>query len=180
MKKTLIKISLFAIICFLIDYSIGTFIGQYAKEYKRDTRINKILTDSIKADVICIGSSRSAFNLRPELIVKNKNLSAFNLGFPGSNIEFHRDILRLIEKLSYQPKHIILNIDAPVYFQDVEGYVYQNIALEPYVYDNQINHLVCSHSEKNELVSNISKTYRQNMNFYNAVKYFFKSHLLTF
>lgn len=174
MKKTLIKITLFAIICFLIDNSIGTFIGQYAKEYKRDTRINKVLTDSIKADVICIGSSRSAFNLRPELIVKDKKLSAFNLGFPGSNIEFHRDILKLIGKLSYQPKHIILNIDAPVYFQDVDGYVYQNIALEPYVYDDEINHLVCSHSEKNEIASNISKTYRQNINFYNAVRHFVK------
>lgn len=174
MKKLSIKILLFLAVCIMIDFSIGTILEKNGKKRFRDRRLELVLEDKLATDLICIGSSRAAFNIRPLVLNENLNISSFNLGFTGSNINFHKDIINLTTRLSTRPKYILLVIDEPVYFKDFEGYVYQEEKLEPFVYDDQINGFLCDRSEKKEWVTYISKCYRQNVNFFNTLNYFIR------
>src|SRR6185369_9397880 len=105
--KALILLSLFL----LIDRVIGNFIFYVGQTLKGDKRFEHIIRNKNKTDILILGSSRSARDIIASELTYKTKLSAYNLGFPGSNIDFHMQLLKLIIDNEIAPKFIVLAVD---------------------------------------------------------------------
>jgi len=134
-----------------------------------------LINNKINTDVIILGSSRSLNGIDPATIEKETNLTCSNLSYSGSNILFHETVLDLVLQSSHQPKTIIYNIDddASLVNMDKE-IIYKETVLYPYVDHHFINQKVAECLDKNAWITTISSTYRNNINFLNALKYLSK------
>lgn len=162
---------LFVLILIVMDQVVGTIISTLAKKQARDNRIGLLLDEQINSEVVIIGSSRALNNYSPSIITKKSGLSCYNLGVSGSNILFHETILDLVLSSKIKPKVIIYNIDDYGAFFNVEGIIYRKDVLFPYVENPIINRELCEQLDKKYYATYVSKTYQQNINFINAVKY---------
>lgn len=162
---------LFVIILIVSDQVVGRVISMLAKKQNRDNRIGLLLDGKINADIAIIGSSRALNNYSPDIISKQTGLSCYNFGVSGSNILFHETMLDLILQQDHKPQILIYNIDDRGVLFAVDGIVYRKDVLYPYVDNSLINRKVCEQLKKRYFATFLSETYRQNVNFINAVKF---------
>ncbi len=169
--KKYIKYILFILIFISGDIFIGYVLSVFSKKQKYDNRIELILENKIEADVVIIGSSEALNDYSPEEIKLNTGLSCYNLGQSGSNPIFHETILDLVLKSAHKPKLVIYNVDDYAALYTKSGIIFRKDVLYPYVDNPFICKKINSELGKNELATSISYTYRQNVNFINALKY---------
>lgn len=166
------KILLFFTLIVVLDRVVGNLIQKYALEYHFDNRIELLLENKLDRDVLVIGSSRALNGIDPETIQNNTGLSCFNLAYSGSNVQFQETILDLILAQENKPKYIIYNLDDPGTLVDYGGLVvYRKEELFPYVHYEAINKIICDRLNKSYFATRFSKTFLQNVNFTNALKY---------
>jgi len=172
MKNRIFKYSLFVILVLAADQLVGTFIAHFSAKQVRDNRVELLLNKEINSEIIILGSSRALNNYNPEIISATTGLSCYNLGVSGSNILFHETMLDLVIQYGNQPKMIIYNIDDYGTLFKMDGVIYRKDVLYPYVDNGLIHKNISRETKKNEIASMLMKTYRQNVNFNNAIKYF--------
>lgn len=153
------------------DQLVGSFISHFAIKQTRDNRIGLLLDKKINSQIYIIGSSRALNNYSPEVISKITGKSCFNMGVSGSNIIFHELVLDLILESAKKPELIIYNIDDFGTLYKMDAVVYRKDVLYPYVDNGTINRSICEQTGKNEIASILMKSYRQNVNFINSLKY---------
>jgi hypothetical protein len=108
---TIKKVLLFLILLIFLDFVVGEIIfslykkakfGVSAQEYYSMMKTNE--------ELLIFGSSRAAYHFNPDIISKNTNLTAYNLGREGLGIHYHHALLLgILER--YKPKVILLDLN---------------------------------------------------------------------
>ncbi|AMO21183.1 hypothetical protein B0A78_06630 [Flavobacterium columnare NBRC 100251 = ATCC 23463] len=148
MKKFLRKLFLFAAVFFIIDKLFYVFI-HLSPNYQVDNRIELLLQGKINKDIIVLGSSRGAMNIIASQIEKETGQSAYNIAFPGSDVEFHNFILKTLLKYNKKPKTIIFSVDEPFELIPTTSITYRLDRLYPLVKYNYINQELINRGDRN-------------------------------
>jgi hypothetical protein len=130
----LVKLFLFLIIVFFLDYTIGNILKYlYSKQESGFLYRTTYSIDSTKADILIFGASRANHNYYPLAFENRLHMSCYNTGRDGNSIFYHFAILKSILK-RYSPKVAILDFSREEFGRDQESYDRLS-ALLPY-YDN--------------------------------------------
>jgi hypothetical protein len=171
MKNFLLKSLIFVVLFFSIDFIISKFISYGAINRQNDRRLDKLLNGEFKYDVLIMGSSRASYDIIPKEIINSTKLSTFNFGYPGSNIDFHETLLRLVINSGQSPKYLILVLDDNKELLENKDLKYRFDALFPYTKNDSIKEILIGRNKKNFLISKVSNTYNENQNLIPALYY---------
>ncbi len=170
-KKRVFRYLLFVILLVVADRIIGEAISTLSKKQIRDNRIGLLIENKIPAQIYILGSSRALNNYSPEVITAITGKTCYNLGVSGSNIIYHETILDLILTGDTKPEIIIYNIDDYGTLFFAENIIFRKDVLYPYIDNDLINKKVSEVLDRNVTATEICDSYRQNINFINALKY---------
>lgn len=171
MTKFLIKIALFITLFFFVEKIFYVFL-HISPNLEADKRLEKLITGKINKDIIILGSSRGARNVISSQIEDSLHLSAYNLSYPGSDVEFHEFILRTLLKFNKPPKILILVVDDPSELLVAETINFRNDVLYPLSKYNYINNELIKRGEKNYLSHFLILSRINKMNFNLSYKKF--------
>lgn len=110
--KVTIKLLSFILLIYIMDQAIG-FSANYLLWNKDNNGL--IAVEMIKRtinydpDIVILGSSRAKFHYNPQVMEKELGMSVFNLGIDGSNLYYHLNVLRILNK-HIKPKYIVYDI----------------------------------------------------------------------
>lgn len=112
MKRIIIRLIIFILLCFLLDRAIGT-IGAYFYSHAQSgyTRHNYYIGHLMKEEIIILGSSRAARHYNPTIISDSTGSSCYNCGIDGMGIIHDFGKLQML-KARYMPKMIVMDITA--------------------------------------------------------------------
>lgn len=150
MKKFLLKISLFALLLFIIDKGFYYFLDQ-APKLEYDKRLEAVINGNMNKDLLVLGSSRGAGNIIASQIEKETQLTSYNLSYPGSNVMFHEFILKSLLQFNKAPKTIVFSIDNPYEFIPEKSLLFRLDRLYPLSKYNFINQELIAQEERNVL-----------------------------
>ena len=116
-----------------------------------DKRLELLLNGKINKEVIIMGSSRGAYNIIAGQIEKETGKKAYNISYAGSDIDFHFFLLKTLLKFNNKPETILLSIDNPYEFLDVESSDFRFDRLYPLEKYNYINDELVKRNDKSKL-----------------------------
>jgi hypothetical protein len=150
MKKFLLKVLVFAV-CFFIAEKVFYIFIYVSPGLEKDKRLEKVVTGHMDKDVIILGSSRGARGILASRIEEKTGLSAYNLSYPGSNVEFHEFLLRALLEFNTAPRTVLLVVDDPVELLPAEALTFRLDRLYPLAKYDFINREMIRRGEKNYL-----------------------------
>lgn len=104
--------SLIALVALVVsgDWAVGHALRRAYEHTPCDEigRLN-LICDSVRADVIILGSSRALHHYVPQVIADSTGLSCYNCGFENEGIVFHYALLRQLQQ-RYQPRLVIYEL----------------------------------------------------------------------
>lgn len=163
MKKFIINIIVFTLLLFGID-SLFIIPMNKLPELQYDKRLELLFTNKLNFDAYIYGSSRASRDIIPKQIQESLNITCFNLGFLGSNIEFHTFLLHETLKKKQKPKLVFLTLDDKIIqYNDRLGFRMDK--LYPLVKYDHINEIINKKEGKSTLLSRILYSYRIKENF---------------
>ncbi len=142
----------------------------YSPQIQKDRRIEYMLNGQINKKLIVLGSSRGARNVIASDLESATGMSAYNLSYPGSDIEFHEFILRSLLKFNKPPKAILLVVDDSSELMPSESITFRYESLYPYVKYPHIIEEMTRRKEQNQLVAELLILYRMNSSNFNFQK----------
>lgn len=162
MKKFILKLLIFCLLFFVFEkiFFIATL---YLADNQVDKRLELLLSGQINKEVIAIGSSRGARGIVASQIEEETGQSAYNLSYPGSNIEFHEFILRTLVKYNKSPKTILLTVDDCAEFISNEGLIFRLDRLYPLVRYSYVRQELVDRGEKNWCLSKLTILHNLNI-----------------
>jgi hypothetical protein len=161
MKKFLKSILIFGLIFFVLD-KIFIFFIITSPNKEVDRRLELLANGKINKEIIILGSSRGARNIIASEIEKKTGHSAYNLAYPGSDIEFHEFVVRTLLKFDKAPKVVLLSVDYPMAFLPDSILNFRLDRMYPLVKYNYINEELIARGEKNIIMSNLFALSRMN------------------
>lgn len=111
------KLLLFVVL-FLVYDKLFIIMTHFSAEAEIDKRLEYLVNGQISKDVVIIGSSRGSRDIIAGQIEDETGLSAYNLCYPGSNVEFHDFILQTLIRFNEPPKIVFLMVDDNEEFRD--------------------------------------------------------------
>lgn len=107
MKKYIVRFVLFLMIIVVADRMVGLFLRHSydTTRYGAIGRKNLIL-DSVRSDIIILGSSRALHHYVPQIIEDSTGMSCYNCGQGGQGIIYNYTLLRAITQ-RYMPKEVV-------------------------------------------------------------------------
>jgi hypothetical protein len=163
------NIFLFTLIFFLFDRSF-LLVANYSAKQEVDKRLELLINGKINKDLIVLGSSRGARDIIAQRLSDKTGLSAYNLSYPGGEIEFQEFIMTTLIKFNKIPKAVILTIDYPTEFLQPKNVKFRTDRLYPLIkYDYIVSELV-KRKEKNELLARVSILHRLNKRNFDLTK----------
>lgn len=154
MKRFLKNIVIFGLLFFVFDKIFLFFI--FASPQKEvDERLELMVNGKVNKEIIILGSSLGARNIIASEIEKKTAHSAYNLAYPGSNIEFHEFALRTLLKFNKAPKVVLLPVDYPMAFLPDTILNFRLERLYPLVRYNHINDELVARGERNFIASHL-------------------------
>ena len=150
MKKFIIQILFFLIAFFLFEKAFYVFL-YFSPKLEKDKRLEYVLNGNMNKDLIILGSSRGARNIIASQIEESLNISCYNLSYPGSNVEFHEFVLRVLLKHNRNPKILLLAVDDPHELLPNKSLQFRLDRLYPLAKYKYINDEMISRKEKNFL-----------------------------
>lgn len=163
MKKFLIKLAAFAVLCVCIDASLGIVFSKL-KAKSKGGEIGKIeyIADRMDAPVLVFGSSRASHHYDPRILQDSLGLEVYNCGLDGNGIIFTYGQY-LMFKNRYTPKVIIYDISGFDLMKEADNRKYTNYlkinADRPYVAE------VVESVDATERWKMLSQAYRYNTHF---------------
>lgn len=162
MKKFLINLIIFAALFFALD-KLFILIRNRAPELEVDKRLEVLLQGKMDADVLIFGSSVGARGIIASTLSKELNCKAYNLSYPGSNIDFHEFILRqLLNNGNKKPSCILLTVDEPSALIANTSINFRLERLYPLVKYPQVRNELVERGEKNKFMNEIFILYQLN------------------
>lgn len=177
MGKILLKGFCFLMIFSLCDRWLGYHISSAAIKRQLDHRLGNVLERKIHPEIIILWSSRAARDIIGSELEKVSGLPTYNLGHPGSNIDFHEMLPRRIVESGCIPKEIILAVDDDAEVIEEETTNFRFDIVYPYVKFESINREICERKKINFLITRLSDCYRQRPNFKQALDYGLKGQI---
>ncbi len=159
MKKFLTRVLLFGLAFFVLD-KVFLLVIQYLPETEVDTRLEQLINGGIDKDVIIIGSSRGARTVIAGRIQEETGLTAYNLSYPGSDVEFHEFLLRSLVKFNKAPKVLLLGMDDPIELLRNELITFRSDRLYPLVTYDYIMQELIRRQEKSAVMSRLFVLHR--------------------
>lgn len=139
MKLFIKRILIFSFIFFVIEKGVW-FLLQETPKRQYDKRLELMLQGKINKDIIVLGSSRGAGNILTGQLEQETGLTAYNLSYQGSHVEFHKFILATLLKFNKSPKYVLLSIDDSSQFTDEPSLNYREDVVLPLTKYHYINH----------------------------------------
>ena len=161
MKKFIKNILVFGLIFFVLDKILIFFIV-VSPQKEVDKRLELLVNGKINKEIVILGSSRGARNIIASEIEKKTGHSAYNLAYPGSDIEFHQFIVKTLLKFNKAPKVILLSVDYPMAFLPDSILNFRLDRMYPLVKYNYINDELVARDEKNIIMSHLFALSRMN------------------
>jgi len=150
MRGFLLKIAAFAMVLFLVDKVFYIFLV-VAPGLQYDDRLERVVNGKMDKDLIILGSSRGARNIIASQIQDSLGISAFNLSYPGSDIEFHEFLLRSLLKFNKAPQVVVLAVDDRAELLQDPSIVFRLDRLYPLMKYAHITEEMIQRGEKNAL-----------------------------
>jgi len=161
MKKFLKNILIFGVLFFLLE-KLFIFFIVVSPDKEADKRLELLINGKINKEIVILGSSRGARNIIASEIEKKTGHTAYNLAYPGSDIEFHEFTVRTLLKYNKPPKVILLSVDYPMAFLTDSILNFRLDRLYPLVKYDYINDELVARDEKNKIMSNLFALSRMN------------------
>jgi hypothetical protein len=150
MNKFIKTILLFALLFFAIEKIFYVFL-YVSPGLEKDQRLELLINGKINKEVLIFGSSHGARDIIAHQIQDSMRLSAYNLSYPGSDIEFHEFLLRTVLKFNKKPKMIMLAVDETAEFLPNEALIFRLDRMYPLAKYDYINEEMIKRGEKNFL-----------------------------
>lgn len=115
MRSFALKLFLFAAIFFAYD-KLFLIVTELSARAEADKRLEYLIRGEINKDIIVLGSSRGARAILAGELEKQTGMSAYNLCYPGSNVEFHEFLMRTLVEFNNPPRILLLVVDDDTYF----------------------------------------------------------------
>ena len=110
MKRLALKLLLFLLV-FLAYDKLFILVANRSAETEVDRRLEYLIEGQINKDVVILGSSRGSRDIVARQIEEKTGLSAYNLCYPGSSLEFHDFVLQTLLEFNEHPKILVLVVD---------------------------------------------------------------------
>lgn len=110
MKKSALKFLLFLIV-FLAYDKLFILVANRSAETEVDRRLEYLIEGNINKELVVLGASRGSRDIIASQIEKETGLSAYNLCYPGSSVEFHEFILHTLINFNKAPEILLLVVD---------------------------------------------------------------------
>ncbi|HEY5369695.1 MAG TPA: hypothetical protein VIJ75_11955 [Hanamia sp.] len=156
-KKLFLSIGIFTIVCFCLDFVIGTILNKlYFKQQSGLQYRTTYAIEKTNAEVIVLGSSRANHHYVPAVFENILHYSFYNAGKDGSSIFYNYAILKGILK-RYKPRIIVLEILKEELGFEKEWYDRLSELLPYYATHPEIRSIILlkSRSERLKLISKI-------------------------
>jgi hypothetical protein len=161
MKKFLITIVVFLVLFLAFDRLFLFFVyNSPSKEV--DKRLELVLNGKINKDIIVLGSSKGARDIIAAQLEKETSHTAFNLSYPGSDVQFHEFLLRALIKFNKKPKIVMLTVDNPIEVLPDSLITFRLDRLYPLIKYDYVNQELVKRNEKNEILSKLFILHRLN------------------
>lgn len=155
MRPFLLKSLLFFSVFFVLEKSL-VLVRNNAPERELDKRLELILNGKINADIIVIGSSRGARDIIASQIADSLHVTAYNLSYPGSNIEFHEYLLsKFFQFKNKVPKLIVLAVDDATEFKIDPTINFRYERLYPLIKYEDVRNTLIERGEKDKTLSSL-------------------------
>jgi hypothetical protein len=154
MKKLALKLVLFFVLFFLFDKAF-IIIANKSAEAEVDKRLENLIKGKINKEIIVLGSSRGSRDIIAGQIEDSTGLSAYNLCYPGSDMEFHEFLLRTLVKHNESPDYLLLVVDDDIAFLPAERTAFRLDRMYPLVKYRYVIEELVTRGEKDRVFSSI-------------------------
>jgi len=174
MKGFLVKCFLFLLI-FIILEKLLIFLRDRLPEKEVDQRLEYILNGKIDANIIILGSSRGARSIVASQLASTLHSTAYNLSYPGSNVNFHEYLLtELLKYGNKKPSLLILAVDNPAELEETPSIRFRFDRLYPLVKYPEIRNTLIEKGEKNKILSELFVIHQLSISNFNLGKKHFR------
>lgn len=145
MKKYVLKIFLFILIFYILDYGISFIVKEGYKKINLgiEGKLNKLYYGSIDEEVIILGCSRAVSHFNPIVMENIYKKSTYNFGIGAAPIREHYLILDTIIKRGHRPSYIIYNIGINTFGKENIPFSFHYNEHRPYYVDYKgIKHIL--------------------------------------
>lgn len=142
MKRFFINILILIVLLFAIAYFFDFLISSGLKKTEKNQfwTFNKLMNDTINADIIMSGNSRCADSFDPYIIDSVLNVNSFNMGIAGQPYVI-RDLRQTIyDRNNKPPKLLIQNIDYLELYWFRNGF--ESYPYYPYIWDKDVHKIL--------------------------------------
>jgi hypothetical protein len=162
MKKFLSNILIFSLLFFAFD-KLFIVVRNYTPQLEVDQRLEVLLRGKMDADLLIFGSSVGALGIIASTLSKELNIKAYNLSYPGSNIDFHEYLLRqVLVHGNKKPGTVLLAIDEPSELVQNSSINFRLERLYPLIKYPEIRDELVEREEKNKVLAQLFVLYQFN------------------
>ena len=160
MKRLFVKCFLFALLLMIADLALGPVLSKWVQSRASDRRVGEIFTGQMQYDALVFGSSRAARNIVAAQIEEQIGLTSYSLGLPGSNIDFHAQLLDFVVNSGQAPKLVLLAVDPTELIADA-SINFRFDVLYPYAGIEEVRKVLSGREQLNDGLSRLSAVYRE-------------------
>jgi len=176
MKKFISKIFLFSLLFFVFD-KVFLIVRYFAPTLEVDKRLEVLLQGKMDADLLIFGSSIGATGIIATELSNDLNIKAYNLSYPGSNIDFHEYLLKqLLQNGNKKPKTVLLAVDEASELIENKSINFRFERLYPLVKYPKVRSEMIKRGEKNKILSELFVLYQLNKSNFDLRKRHFTLH----
>jgi hypothetical protein len=164
----LLKLFLFAVFVFILDFGIGNTLRHYYFSQKSGFQyLTTYSMEKTEAKLLVFGSSRANHHYIPDTLEKYSNSSCYNVGRNGASIFYHLAVLKSILK-RYTPDAIILDFTRIELEERASSYE-RLAALLPYYKDHPEIRSIVQLRSKYEKIKLLSQIYPYNSDIFSII-----------
>jgi hypothetical protein len=153
MKKLFIRLLIFGLLFLAVDRCF-LVLRNFSPSLEVDKRLEKVINKEIKSDILFFGASRGARDFMAQQIGDSLKMSAYNLSYPGGDIEFQDFVLKQVLKY-HKPKMIVMSIDDKSELSASENVTYRYDRLYPLVKYPVVREELIRKDQKNKYLSEV-------------------------
>jgi hypothetical protein len=162
MKKFIRVLIIFSLLFFIFD-KLFIVVRNYVPKLEVDQRLEHLLQGKMDADLLIFGSSVGARGIIASELSKELQVKAYNLSYPGSNIDFHEFLLRqVLSHGNKKPKTILLTIDEPSELIKNNSINFRLERLYPLIKYPQVRNELAIREDKSKILSQLFVLYQFN------------------
>ena len=132
MVRFAVRLLVFASFFFIYD-KVFIIVAHRSAEAEVDKRLEYVVKGEMSKDIIIAGSSTGSRDIIAGKIAQETGLSAYNLCYPGSDVEFHEFVIKTLVQFNKPPRMILFVVDDNTEFLDSESIIYRKDRLYPLI-----------------------------------------------